>query len=95
MFDEKVRYSACWDKDARNMLIQGDNLDALKGRDGAKMKKTENKKKNELALVRSSAAEYLTFMASGGDSETSVEMRYDDELKPKATIKKYLIVQNV
>ncbi len=41
--------------------------------------KTENPKKNELALIRSSAAEYLTFVASGGGSETSVEMRYEDE----------------
>ncbi|MEG7525472.1 MAG: virulence RhuM family protein [Chromatiales bacterium] len=31
------------------------------------------------ALVRSSAAEYLTFIAAGGSSETSVEMRYADE----------------
>jgi hypothetical protein len=91
-----------------------------------KKKKSENPKKNELALVRSSAAEYLTFVASGGNSETSVEMRYEDEniwltqkmmatlydvsvpainqhlkrvyddneLEPKATIKKYLIVKN-
>lgn len=29
--------------------------------------------------VRSSAAEYLTFVASGGGSEASVEMRYEDE----------------
>ncbi len=30
-------------------------------------------------MVRSSAAEYLTFAAAGGGSETSVEMRYEDE----------------
>ena len=30
-------------------------------------------------MVRSSAAEYLTFVAAGGDSEASVEMRYEDE----------------
>lgn len=29
--------------------------------------------------VRSSAAEYLTFVAAGGESETSIEMRYEDE----------------
>ena len=29
--------------------------------------------------IRSSAAEYLTFIASTGDSETSIEMRYEDE----------------
>ena len=33
------------------------------------------KKKAEVSLVRSSAAEYLTFVAAGGDSEASVEMR--------------------
>jgi hypothetical protein len=44
-----------------------------------KKKKTDSRKKNELAFVRSSAAEYLTFVASGGNSETSVEMRYEDE----------------
>lgn len=37
------------------------------------------KKKAEVALVRSSAAEYLTFVAAGGSSEGSVEMRYEDE----------------
>jgi hypothetical protein len=84
-----------------------------------------DKKKNKQEIVRSSAAEYLTFIAAGGGSETSVEMRYEDEnvwltqkmmatlynvsvpainqhlkriysdneLEPKATIKKYLIVQ--
>lgn len=36
-------------------------------------------KKNETSIVRSSAAEYLTFVAAGGNSETSVEMRYADE----------------
>jgi len=37
------------------------------------------KKKAEVSLVRSSAAEYLTFVAAGGESESSVEMRYEDE----------------
>jgi hypothetical protein len=36
-------------------------------------------KQKEIALVRSSAAEYLTFIAAGGQSENSVEMRYEDE----------------
>ena len=36
-------------------------------------------KKNEVSVVRSSAAEYLTFVAAGGNSEASVEMRYEDE----------------
>ena len=35
--------------------------------------------KTEVSLVRSSAAEYLTFVAAGGGSEASVEMRYEDE----------------
>lgn len=30
-------------------------------------------------IIRSSAAEYLTFVAAAGDSESSVEMRYEDE----------------
>ena len=37
------------------------------------------KKPAEVSLVRSSAAEYLTFVAAGGNSEASVEMRYEDE----------------
>jgi len=32
-----------------------------------------------MSIVRSSAAEYLTFIAATGDSEASVEMRYEDE----------------
>ena len=34
--------------------------------------------KNEIT-IRSSAAEYLTFVAATGDTEESVEMRYEDE----------------
>ena len=29
--------------------------------------------------IRSSAAEYLTFVAATGDSKSSIEMRYEDE----------------
>ena len=36
------------------------------------------KKKDEVT-IRSSAAEYLTFVASTGDSTESIEMRYEDE----------------
>lgn len=36
------------------------------------------KKKNEIT-IRSSAAEYLTYVASVGDSKNSIEMRYEDE----------------
>jgi hypothetical protein len=35
--------------------------------------------KKEASIIRSSAAEYLTFVAAGGGSETSVEMRYENE----------------
>lgn len=35
--------------------------------------------KNGISIIRSSAAEYLTFIAAGGSSEASVEMRYEDE----------------
>lgn len=35
--------------------------------------------KQSLPSIRSSAAEYLTFVAVTGDSQTSVEMRYEDE----------------
>jgi hypothetical protein len=38
-----------------------------------------NNQKKENQLVRSSAAEYLTFVAACGGSETSVEMRYENE----------------
>lgn len=37
------------------------------------------KKKQEVSIVRSSAAEYLTFVAATGARETSVEMRYENE----------------
>jgi hypothetical protein len=48
------------------------------------MKKDNNKElqisgKKGTSIVRSSAAEYLTYVASGGDTKTSVEMRYEDE----------------
>lgn len=38
----------------------------------------DDKKKKELA-IRSSAAEYLTFIASTGESDARFEMRYEDE----------------
>lgn len=38
-----------------------------------------NKKKKNEITIRSSAAEYLTFVASTGDDEKSIEMRYEDE----------------
>lgn len=36
-------------------------------------------KKRDEVTIRSSAAEYLTFVASTGDSAESIEMRYEDE----------------
>ncbi len=36
-------------------------------------------KKTDVSLVRSSAAEYLTFVAATGGGSASVEMRYEDE----------------
>ena len=36
------------------------------------------KKKDEIT-IRSSAAEYLTYVASVGDQQGSIEMRYEDE----------------
>ena len=36
-------------------------------------------KKQPASIVRSSAAEYLTFVAATGDQKQSVEMRYEDE----------------
>jgi len=41
--------------------------------------KKRKSRKGEVSIVRSSAAEYLTFVAAGGRSETSVEIRYEDE----------------
>ena len=38
-------------------------------------RKTDKKEK----ALRSSAAEYLTFVAAGGESDVSFEMRYEDE----------------
>ena len=38
-----------------------------------------SKKKSQSPTIRSSSAEYLTFIAAGGCSKTSVEMRYENE----------------
>ena len=37
------------------------------------------KKKKKEITIRSSAAEYLTYVASVGDQQDSIEMRYEDE----------------
>ena len=36
-------------------------------------------KKNKPSIIRSSAAEYLTFVAATGNAQSSVEMRYENE----------------
>ncbi len=36
-------------------------------------------KKSQLSMIRSSAAEYLTFVSSTGNAEQAIEMRYEDE----------------
>jgi hypothetical protein len=36
-------------------------------------------KKKETNIIRSSTAEYLTFVASTGDNSDSIEVRYEDE----------------
>lgn len=51
---------------------QNDDLGTLKEASYLK------KKKNEIT-IRSSAAEYLTYVASVGDQQDSIEMRYEDE----------------
>ena len=54
--------------------------------------KYDNRKKAD-KLIRSSAAEYLTYVAAAG--ENGVELRYEDkELEEKSTIKNFLIVQD-
>ena len=37
------------------------------------------KKKKDEITIRSSAAEYLTYVASVGDQQDSIEMRYENE----------------
>ncbi len=44
-----------------------------------KSSKSNSSNKKNISITRSSAAEYLTFIAATGDSEASVEMRYEDE----------------
>ena len=38
-----------------------------------------SKKQENMSIVRSSAAEYLTFVASTGEQDSGIEMRYEDE----------------
>jgi hypothetical protein len=48
-------------------------------KDGRLNKEPKISRKNEVSSVRSSAAEYLTFVAATGKAQSSVEMRYEDE----------------
>lgn len=41
------------------------------------MQLNSNKKKNEIS-IRSSAAEYLTYVAAVGDDKNFIEVRYED-----------------
>lgn len=43
-----------------------------------KLERTMEKRKNEIT-IHSSAAEYLTYIASVGNQADSIEMRYDNE----------------
>ena len=44
-----------------------------------KKKPPQSPRKTEVSIARSSAAEYLTFVAATGNGNDSVEMRYEDE----------------
>lgn len=45
----------------------------------SKSKPPQSRKQTGVSIVRSSAAEYLTFVAATGNGDASVEMRYEDE----------------
>jgi len=52
-------------------------------------------KKKEEITIRSSAAEYLTFIASTGDNENTFEVRYQDEniwLTQKMMVKNIMLI---
>ena len=52
------------------------------------------KKKIDEITIRSSAAEYLTYVASVGDQQDSIKMIYSDsELEEDSTIRNFRIVQ--
>ena len=52
---------------------------ATMGMDATKKETSYLKKKKDEITIRSSAAEYLTYVASVGDQQDSIEMRYEDE----------------
>ena len=52
------------------------------------------KKKNDEITIRSSASEYLTYVASVGDQQDSIKKIYSDsELEEDSTIRNFRIVQ--
>ena len=52
------------------------------------------KEKNDEITIRSSAAEYLTYVASVGDQQDSIKKIYSDsELEEDSTIRNFRIVQ--
>ena len=52
------------------------------------------KKKKDEVTIRSSAAEYLTYVASVGDQQDSIKKIYSDsELEEDSTIRNFRIVQ--
>ena len=57
-------------------------------------KEIKLKKKNDEITIRSSAAEYLTYVASVGDQQDSIKKIYSDsELEEDSTIRNFRIVQ--
>ena len=57
-------------------------------------KEIKLKKKIDEITIRSSAAEYLTYVASVGDQQDSIKMIYSDsELEEDSTIRNFRIVQ--
>lgn len=47
--------------------------------------------KKKEPLIRSSAAEYLTYIASVGDESSSIEMRYEDGKNYLSDFDKYIL----
>ena len=57
-------------------------------------KEIKLKKKNDEITIRSSAAEYLTYVASVGDQQDNIKKIYSDsELEEDSTIRNFRIVQ--
>ena len=62
------------------MEIVKQSFDHMQNNDFGTLKEASYlKKKKDEITIRSSAAEYLTYVASVGDQQDSIEMRYEDE----------------